>query len=141
MKTLLSVKNLNAGYITKLKCVHAVRDVTFELKEGEFLGIAGESGCGKSTLAFGMTGILQPPGKIFNGKVKFNGKDLLEIESEELRNMRLKEFSIVFQSSMNVLNPVMNIKDQIFDGVQCHMKMSRKLLEKHAKELLELVKN
>ena len=140
MKTLLSVKNLNAGYITTLKCVHAVRDVTFELKEGEFLGIAGESGCGKSTLAFGMTGILQPPGKIFNGKVKFNGKDLLEIESGELRNMRLKEFSIVFQSSMNVLNPVMNIKDQIFDGVQCHMKMSRKLLEKHAKELLELVK-
>ena len=140
MKILLSVKNLNAGYITTLKCVHAVRDVTFELKEGEFLGIAGESGCGKSTLAFGMTGILQPPGKIFNGKVKFNGKDLLEIESEELRNMRLKEFSIVFQSSMNVLNPVMNIKDQIFDGIQCHMKMSRKLLEKHAKELLELVK-
>lgn len=140
MKTLLSVKNLDAGYITTLKCVHAVRDVTFELKEGEFLGIAGESGCGKSTLAFGMTGILQPPGKIFNGKVKFNGKDLLEIESEELRNMRLKEFSIVFQSSMNVLNPVMNIKDQIFDGVQCHTKMSRKLLEKHAKELLELVK-
>jgi len=101
MKTLLSVKNLNAGYITKLKCVHAVRDVTFELNEGEFLGIAGESGCGKSTLAFGMTGILQPPGKIFNGKIKFNGKDLLEIESGELRNMRLKEFSIVFQSSMN----------------------------------------
>ena len=140
MKTLLSIKNFNAGYVTTSKRVHAVRDVTFELNEGEFLGIAGESGCGKSTLAFGMAGILQPPGKIFNGKVKFDGKDLLKIESEKLRNMRWKEFSIVFQSSMNVLNPVMKIKDQIFDGIQYHMKISRKLLEKRAKELIELVK-
>ncbi len=139
MGKLLKVENLNAGYKLKNATIHAVRGVSFDLKEREFLGIAGESGCGKSTLAFGIVQMLTPPGKIFSGKIKFNGKDLLKVEKEELRKMRWKEFSIVFQASMNVLNPVMKIKDQIFDAITYHTNDYKDHLEERAKELLSLV--
>ena len=139
MGKLLKVENLNAGYKLKNATIHAVRGVSFDLKEREFLGIAGESGCGKSTLAFGIVQMLTPPGKIFSGKIEFNGKDLLKVEKEELRKMRWKEFSIVFQASMNVLNPVMKIKDQIFDAITYHTNDYKDHLEERAKELLSLV--
>ncbi len=139
MGKLLKVERLNAGYKLKSATVHAVRDVSFELKEGEFLGIAGESGCGKSTLAFGIVRLLTPPGEIFSGKVEFDGKDLLKMEEEELRRERWKEFSIVFQASMNVLNPVMKVKDQIIDAITYHTNDYDGHLEERAKELLSLV--
>ena len=139
MGILLKVKKFNAGYTLKSATVHAVRDVSFELKEKEFLGIAGESGCGKSTLAFGITRMLQPPGRIFSGKVEFEGKDLLSMSEEELRKARWKDFSIVFQASMNVLNPVMKVKDQIFDAITYHTDEYNGRLEERAKELLSLV--
>ncbi len=139
MKTLLRVEKFNAGYTLKHTIVHAVRDVSFELKEREFLGIAGESGCGKSTLAFGLTRMLLPPGKVFSGKVEFDGKDLLNMNDEELRKIRWKDFSIVFQASMNVLNPVMKVKDQILDAITYHTSDYNGRLEKRARDLLALV--
>ncbi len=139
MGELLRVKKLNAGYRLNQSTVHAVRDVSFELKEKEFLGIAGESGCGKSTLAFGITRMLQPPGKVFSGGVEFDRKDLLKMEEEELRKTRWKDFSIVFQASMNVLNPVMKVKDQIFDAITYHTDEYNGRLEERARELLALV--
>ena len=139
MGTLLRVEKFNAGYILRNMTVHAVRNVSFELKEKEFLGIAGESGCGKSTLAFGITRMLQSPGKIFSGKVEFDGKDLLSMSNEKLRKARWKDFSIVFQASMNVLNPVMKIKNQIFDAITYHTDKYNGRLEERAKELLALV--
>lgn len=139
MGTLLKVKRFNAGYKLNRATVHAVRNVSFNLKEKEFLGIAGESGCGKSTLAFGITRMLQPPGEIFSGRVEFDGKDLLAMSDEELRKTRWKDFSIVFQASMNVLNPVMKIKDQIADAITNHTNDYDGRLEERARELLALV--
>lgn len=139
MGKLLRVKRFNAGYRLRHTTVHAVRNISFELKEKEFLGIAGESGCGKSTLAFGITRMLIPPGEVFSGEVEFDGKDLLKMEEEELRETRWRDFSIVFQASMNVLNPVMKIKDQIFDAITHHTDEYEGRLEERARELLSLV--
>lgn len=139
MKKLLHVKHLNAGYVLKEKVVHAVRDAELTLHHREFLGIAGESGCGKSTLAFAITGLLQPPGKVFAGEIWFDGRDLLKLGREEMRQARWKEFSFVFQASMNVLNPVMQVKDQIYDAIKAHTKMAPKDMIARAKELFEIV--
>lgn len=139
MSTLLKVKDLNAGYeFTKFK-TWAVRNVSFELDQGEFLGIAGESGCGKSTLAFGVIRLLMPPGKIFSGSIEFNGIDLMKVDDEHLRKMRWKEFSMVFQASMNVLNPVLKVRTQIYNSIKYHVSMTDSELEKRAKELFNLV--
>lgn len=139
-KRLLKIKDFNAGYILNGTEVRAVRDVSMEIKEKEFVGIAGESGCGKSTLAFGITKMLTSPGKVFSGSVEFEGKDILKMGKEELRKMRWKDFSIVFQASMNVLNPVMKVKDQMYNAIKYHTKReSESRLEARAKELLRLV--
>lgn len=139
MESLLQIKRLNAGYVLREGVVHAVRDAGLTLHRREFLGIAGESGCGKSTLAFAITGLLQPPGKVFDGEIWFDGRDLLKLGREELRQARWKEFSFVFQASMNVLNPVMQVKDQIYDAIKAHAKMEPKDMIARAKKLFELV--
>lgn len=136
---LLAVRGFNAGYASGGTTVRAVRDVSFDLGRHEFLGIAGESGCGKSTLAFGITGLLQPPGKVFAGQVQFDGVNLLEQDPETLRQMRWKDFSVVFQSSMNVLNPVMRIRDQIADAIRAHTSMSDGEIRRRAEELFRMV--
>ena len=138
-KILLQVKNLEAGYALNGTKIQAVKNVSFTLKEGEFLGIAGESGCGKSTLAFAITRLLRAPGKIFGGQVLFDGEDILHIQEEEVRKRRWKDFSIVFQASMNVLNPVMKIKDQIYDAITYHTHEYDGRLSERAKELLRYV--
>ncbi len=137
MAKILQVRNLHAGYELNDKVVHAVRDVSFDLEKGEFLGIAGESGCGKSTLAFAITRLLRSPGKVFDGEILFDGKNILKMEEEEVRKIRWKEFSIVFQASMNVLNPIMKIKDQIYDAITYHTHEYDERLFERAKELLE----
>jgi peptide/nickel transport system ATP-binding protein len=139
VKNLLHVKHLNAGYVLKEKVVHAVRDAELTLHHREFLGIAGESGCGKSTLVFAITGLLQPPGKVFAGEIWFDGRDLLKLGREEMRRARWKEFSFVFQASMNVLNPVSQVKDQIYDAIKAHTKMEPKDMIARAKKLFEIV--
>lgn len=139
MGNILEVKNLNAGYLFKKKKIKAVRNVSFNLKNNEFLGIAGESGCGKSTLAFSITKLLEKPGMIFSGEAKFEGKDLLQLKDEEIKEMRWKEFSIVFQASMNVLNPVMKIRNQIYNVIKYHKKVTEEELKRRSIELLNLV--
>lgn len=136
---LLRVQDFSAGYVTGGGTVLAVREVSFDLAPGEFLGVAGESGCGKSTLAFGITGLLQPPGRVLGGQVFFEGQDLTRVGPEDLRRMRWKEFSIVFQASMNVLNPVMKVKDQIFDAMMAHGALDRRRLHARIVELFRLV--
>ncbi|HUX21027.1 MAG TPA: ABC transporter ATP-binding protein [Spirochaetia bacterium] len=137
-RVLLDVKNLRAGYEAE-KRVTAVRGVSFQLGDGEFLGVAGESGCGKSTLAFAVTNMMRPPGKIFGGSVSFEGHDLQKYSSEQMRQIRWKKISIVFQASMNVLNPVMKIRDQIFDAISYHSSSYEGRLEERARELFQYV--
>lgn len=138
-ETVLSVRNFSAGYTLGDTTVQAVREVNLELKRGEFLGVAGESGCGKSTLAFGIAQLLQPPGRILEGEVWLGQEDLVKLGAPALRQVRWRDLSIVFQASMNVLNPVMRVREQIYDAVQAHEPMDKGGLERRARELFRLI--
>lgn len=122
------------GYVIK-----AVDDVSFELNYGETLAIIGESGSGKSTLAHSIIRILPSNASIVRGEVIFKGSNLISCSKNDLRKIYFREISIVFQSAMNILNPVMKIEDQIADVLMLHSKLSKKNSVKKAKELLELV--
>ena len=119
-EALLVVKDLRAYYRTRGNPVRAVDGVSFHVNHDEIFGIAGESGCGKSTLALAIMRLLKPPGYIVGGEVLYNGMNLLEIDEEALRKLRWKEISYIPQSSMNALNPVMRVEDQILDSMRAH---------------------
>ena len=106
----LQIKNLEAGYVTKQGTFKAVDQVSFDLKKGEFLGIAGESGCGKSTLAYAIMNLLEDNGQVFSGEMLFEGQNLAALTTEELKKTRWVHISMVFQSAMNALNPVITVK-------------------------------
>jgi peptide/nickel transport system ATP-binding protein len=137
---LLEIKNLEAGYQTKMGRVLAVNDVSFELKKGELIGIAGESGCGKSTLAYSIMNLLEDNGAIFSGEINFSGDNLVDFSAKEIKQFRWQKMSMVFQSAMNALNPVMKISEQLIDALKAHQKgISEKEARKRAEEMLELV--
>ena len=163
---ILEVKRLNVDYAASNGTVHAVTDVSFTLHRGEVLGLAGESGSGKSTLAYAISRLLRPPALITSGEVLYyppgsapeNGNapasrrqpgtagqwatplNILDFTDEELRSFRWNDLSIVFQSAMNALNPVMNIGAQIMDVLQTHRsEMSARERKERAVELLRLV--
>jgi len=121
-KTLLEVKDLYTYYQTRLgEKIRAVNGVSFELKEGEILGIAGESGCGKSTLGISISGLFPPPLKYGKGSVKLDGIELTSINQSKLRKEILgKKLSFIPQSAMNALNPTLKVKKFIVDLVKEH---------------------
>jgi peptide/nickel transport system permease protein len=136
---LLSVRDLDVGYVTAQGTVRAVRNVTLDVAPGEFVGLAGESGCGKSTLAFAATRLLNPPGAVLGGSVTLAGHDLLALAPEALRQVRWKDFSVVFQASMNVLNPVLRIREQVYDAMQAHSVTDPARLDARARDLFSMV--
>jgi peptide/nickel transport system ATP-binding protein len=117
----------------------AVDGIDLDIHEGEILGLAGESGCGKTTVANAVMQILRPPGRIADGRVLFRGDNLVGKRVEELRRFRWLNVSMVFQSAMNALNPVMRVGDQFVDAMRAHEKIDKKSALKQAEELLELV--
>jgi peptide/nickel transport system ATP-binding protein len=123
---LLAVRHLRVDYLTGRGPVHAVDDVSFALRKGEILGLAGESGCGKSTIAHAVTRLLKPPARIAGGQILFAGQDIMTMDPETLRRYRWSKVSIVFQSAMNALNPVISIGAQIADTLQAHTAMSKR---------------
>ncbi|MGR5253000.1 ABC transporter ATP-binding protein [Vibrio astriarenae] len=140
MKKLVEVKNLCVDYITFDGRVRAVNNVSFHIEEGEILGLAGESGCGKSTIAYSLMRLHRPPALISEGKILFEGQDVLNMDEESLRNYRWKDTSMVFQSAMNCLNPVKTIEYQFFDIFEAHgLVGSREESIEKAKELLRIV--
>jgi len=133
--TLLELRGLTVEYGS----ARAVDGIDLAIHEGEILGLAGESGCGKTTVANAVMQILRPPGRIAGGSVLFRGEDLVGKSDEELRRFRWRNVSMVFQSAMNALNPVMRVGDQFVDAVQAHERINRKAALAQAEELLELV--
>lgn len=141
MPPLLEVSNLSVSYgWHETSSMVAVRNVSLNVSAGEIFGIAGESGCGKTTLAMAASGLLDPPGRIVSGSVRFDGTDLADLSDDERRQLRLAQISMVFQASMNVLNPVMRLRDQFYDAMAAHGVHSREEARRRAEESLDLVK-
>ena len=136
---LLSVRDLCVDYVTDRGPVRAVDRVSFDLERGEILGVAGESGCGKSTVAQALLRILPPPAVISGGQALFEGRDLLALDEDELRELRWQRISMVFQSAMDALNPVIPVGEQIRDTLRAHRRVSNRAARARAGELLELV--
>ncbi len=125
-------------YLTTRGPVKAVDGVSFAIRPGEVVGLAGESGSGKSTIAHAILRILHPPALITGGQALFEGRDILEMSDEELNQFRWSRISIVFQSAMNALNPVMKIRDQLTDVMLLHG-LSKVDAQRRAVELFDLV--
>ena len=123
---LLSVRDLHVHYLSPRGPVRAVEGVSFDIARGEVLGLAGESGCGKSTVAQAVLRILQPPAVITGGEVRFGDRDVLDMNDEELAAFRWRDVSMVFQSAMNALNPVITIGEQIVDAILAHGAMGKR---------------
>jgi len=138
--TILDVQGLETVFRTPDGTVHAVNGVSFELKEGETLGVVGESGCGKSVTMLSVLGLIpNPPGKITAGSAKFAGQDLLKMNLEEIRHVRGAQISMVFQDPMTSLNPVLTIGRQLEEPLMLHVGMTKKQASERAAELLSMV--
>jgi peptide/nickel transport system ATP-binding protein len=134
-ETLIELRGLRIAYGD----VVAVDGVDLTIGAGEILGLAGESGSGKTTVANGVMQILRPPAHILDGQVLFRGTDLTGMSTEELRKFRWRNVSMVFQSAMNALNPVMRVGDQFVDMMRAHEHISKRDALLRAGELLDLV--
>jgi peptide/nickel transport system ATP-binding protein len=135
---LLDIRDLHVNYLTTRGLVKAVDGVSFCIQPGEVVGLAGESGSGKSTIAHAILRILHPPALISGGQALFEGRDIMQMDDASLEEFRWKKISIVFQSAMNALNPVMKIRDQITD-VMRHHGMSKAEAAQAAVDLFNLV--
>ena len=136
---LLDVSNLSIEYGTPTGPVRAVDNVSFQIAPGEVFGLAGESGSGKSTVAYGLLRLLRPPAVITGGRVRIQGEDVLGMSEDDLRRLRWRSVSLVFQSAMNALNPVLTIGEQVTDVILAHETVTRADATARAVELLELV--
>ncbi len=137
---LLSVRNLRTRFFTADGVVKAVDGVSFDLHPGQTLGIVGESGCGKSVTALSIMRLIpNPPGKIVDGEIVFEGQDLLRMNDDQIRRVRGNKIAMIFQDPMTSLNPVLTINKQISESLQLHLGMDGGAARRRAIELLDLV--
>lgn len=140
MGVLMEVKDLVTRFYTDEGTVYAVNGISYQLKEGETLGVVGESGSGKSVHALSIMGLIpSPPGKIENGEIIFEGRDLLKLSADEMRQVRGKDIAMIFQDPMTSLNPVLTIGRQMTEGMKFHLGVSNTQARNRAAELLDLV--
>jgi oligopeptide/dipeptide ABC transporter ATP-binding protein len=136
---LLEVEDLRTYFKTRAGEVHAVDGVSFSVERGKTLGIVGESGCGKSVTALSIMGLLPPSGRIVNGSIRFEGRELTTMSQRELEDIRGRQIAMIFQDPMTSLNPTLKIGTQIMETMQRHLDLSRDEARKRAIELLEEV--
>jgi oligopeptide/dipeptide ABC transporter ATP-binding protein len=138
-KPLLEVKNLKTYFYTEDGVVHAVDGVDFYVNPGEVLGIVGESGCGKSVTSLSIMRLIGIPGKIVEGEILFDGKDLVKASEKEMMQVRGNRISMIFQQPQSSLNPVFRAGDQISEVLNIHQDFGKEAGQKRAVELLKLV--
>ena len=137
---LLEIEGLKTQFFTSAGTVRAVDGVNYNVEAGETVAVVGESGCGKSVTALSiMRLVADPPGKIVEGEIRFNGTDLLSLDEEEMRKIRGRDIGMVFQEPMTSLNPVLSVGRQLTETLETHFGMSREDADKRAIELLGLV--
>ena len=137
---LLSVKDLRTYFQTEDGTVKAVDGVSFELKQGETLGIVGESGSGKSVANLSLMRLIpDPPGKIVSGSIMFDGRDILKLSQREVRDLRGKRIAMIFQDPMTSLNPFMRVSKQLMEVTQLHLGHTKEQARAHAVKMLEHV--
>jgi len=137
----LEVERLQTYFYTRRGIVKAVDDVSFSLGRGETLGIVGESGCGKSITALSIMRLVpNPPGRIIGGQIRMDGRNLLDVDEEEMRNIRGNDISMIFQEPMTSLNPVITIGRQIGETLILHQGMSKSEALEKSIEMLQLVR-
>jgi oligopeptide/dipeptide ABC transporter ATP-binding protein len=133
----LRVRGLSVRYHTRGGAVRAADDLTFSLRADERLGVAGESGSGKSTMALALLRLIKPPGRVESGEIWLDGQNLMTLTDEEMRRARLARIALVPQGSMNSLNPVLRIREQVHDALRDHgVRITRRPLEERVRELL-----
>ncbi|HEV2359411.1 MAG TPA: ABC transporter ATP-binding protein [bacterium] len=140
-EALLSVRNLKTYFYTDEGVVRAVDGLSYDLQRGEVLGVVGESGCGKSVHALSVMRLIpMPPGKIVDGEILFEGRNLLKLSDEEMRKIRGNRIAMIFQEPMTSLNPVLTIGEQIAEAVILHQRLDKRAAWDRAAEMLDRVK-
>ena len=141
MAGLIQVKDLRTSFFTPEGEVKAVDGVSFEIAEGQTLGLVGESACGKSMTALSIMRLVpSPPGRIVGGEILYQGRDLLKLDGESMRKMRGNEISMIFQEPMTSLNPVFTVGDQIGEAIHLHQGLGKRETREKTIEMLRLVK-
>ncbi|MBV8519684.1 MAG: ABC transporter ATP-binding protein [Acidobacteria bacterium] len=138
-EALLEVKNLRTSFPSERGLVHAVDNVSFNVRRGEAVALVGESGCGKSVTAMSVMRLVASPGRITGGEIRFKGRNLAELSENEMRTVRGNDIAMVFQEPMTSLNPVFKIGAQVAEAIRIHRKLSKKAAWKMAGEMLDLV--
>ncbi|MFW5694181.1 MAG: ABC transporter ATP-binding protein [Alkalispirochaeta sp.] len=136
---LLDVRDLHTSFFTEDGEVKAVDGVSFSIRPGETLGIVGESGCGKSVTSLSIMRLLSSPGRIVDGEIMFRGENLLERSEPEMRQMRGKDISMIFQEPMTSLNPVFTVGDQIAEAIRIHEHVDKRAAWAKAIDMIRLV--
>jgi len=140
MKELLVVKNLKTHFFTHEGIVKAVDGISFSLNKGKTLGLVGESGCGKSVSSLSIMRLIpDPPGKIVDGEIWFEGKNLLKLDLKKMRDIRGKKISMIFQEPMTSLDPVFTIGSEIMETIQLHQGLKKEQARKRAINILKIV--
>ncbi len=136
MASVLSVTDLKTHFFTRAGVVKSVDGVSLHVNRGEVLGLVGESGSGKSVTGFSIMGLVDPPGRIVEGSIKLNGRELVGLPEHELRAIRGREIAMIFQDPMMTLNPVLRIDTQMIEAVQAHESVSREVARIRARDAL-----
>ena len=135
----LSVRNLDTRFQTQAGEIRAVDDVSFDLEKGEILGLVGESGSGKSVTGFSIMGLVDEPGEIYGGQIKFKGEDLTKVSSKRYDGLRGREIAMIFQDPMMTLNPLLRIDTQMIEAILAHESVSKDAARQRARDALGMV--
>jgi peptide/nickel transport system ATP-binding protein len=135
----LSIKDLKTHFFTRSGVVKSVDGISFDVHRGTVMGLVGESGSGKSVTGFSIMGLIDPPGRIVEGSIKLNGRELVGLDEQNMRAIRGKEIAMIFQDPMMTLNPVLRIDTQMIEAVLAHDAVSKEDARRRSRDALGMV--